>query len=392
MVYIKRDIEKPIKESLLSNKLTLVYGASGIGKTALLNLFAREEGDTFSLISLANAENLTLLKSSFDNIFTIVDSSEKKFIAIDSIHYLDNQKAFMEFLLKDETKNIHFILTSSYNEEPPSFFPTYHLKPLSFYEILRFKKIPVPDDLIAALIDLKTDEKGLYSQAVSQALEEYMFYGGYPAVWSLKTGDSKQKWLQEDGIRFIRSDVYRYGVRNLGKFFELIRLLTERVGSFFTISELAKTLDISSPTVESYIRVLQNAMLISSVKPFAQKYNKEITRTSHFYFMDLGIRNSVLNDFGSIEKRWDRDMYFKNFVYLLLVAKEGEEQINFWRTQTKTEINFIIPVKKIALNISFNGGEVNINKYKVFAKYYSEQKLKFLSYKKNIKGAVSLLK
>lgn len=392
MVYIKRSIENDIKSSLETNKLTLVYGASGIGKTALLNSLSKEIGDIFSVISLANPENLTLIKSAFENIFTILDSNNKKFIAIDSIHYLDNQSEFIAFLKNAKTPDIHFVLTSSYISQALDDLATYYLKPLSFTELLVYKKIPALNNLSSAILNLNNGDKGIYSSDVRKVLDEYMLYGGYPAVWALKSSESKEKWLQEDGIRFIRSDVYRYGVRNMGKFFELIRLLSERVGLFFTISELASMLDISSPTVESYIRVLQNAMLVSSVKPFAGKYSKEITRTSHFYFVDLGIRNSVLNDFGSIEKRWDRDIYFKNFVYLMLAAEEGSCEINFWRTQTKVDIDFVIPAKSFALNTSFNGGEVNVNRYKVFNKYYPDKQLKFLSYKQNIKGAVSLLK
>ena len=61
-----------------------------------------------------------------------------------------------------------------------------------------------------------------------------------------------------------------------------------------------------------------------------------------FYFFDLGIRNVTLGNFDDISERWDRESYFENVVFNFLNTREDVKTLQFWRTQSKQEVDFII--------------------------------------------------
>ena len=59
------------------------------------------------------------------------------------------------------------------------------------------------------------------------------------------------------------------------------------------------------------------------------------------YLFDLGIRNQILNNFTGMDNRSDNGNLFENFVYLELKQNISQENIYFYRTIHKAEIDFI---------------------------------------------------
>jgi predicted AAA+ superfamily ATPase len=60
-------------------------------------------------------------------------------------------------------------------------------------------------------------------------------------------------------------------------------------------------------TIEKYIYVMKKSYCISFVKPFFKKnLRKELSKMPKVYFFDLGLRNSLLNNFESIQERLDK--------------------------------------------------------------------------------------
>jgi predicted AAA+ superfamily ATPase len=87
------------------------------------------------------------------------------------------------------------------------------------------------------------------------------------------------------------------------------------------------------------------------------------------YFLDTGIRNILLDNFDFPEFRMDKGIYWENLVFKLLHDREDLKSINFWRTQDKNEMDFIIN-KTLALEVKFNGDKFFMSRYKQFIKSY----------------------
>jgi predicted AAA+ superfamily ATPase len=97
------------------------------------------------------------------------------------------------------------------------------------------------------------------------------------------------------------------------------------------------------------------------------------------YFYDLGFRNALLKNFDNIKLRVDKWNTLENIYFREFLFKYWLENIKFWRTQNKNEVDFIIEEKK-AYEIKFNKKLIKESKYELFRKNYPEFNLEFLTY------------
>jgi predicted AAA+ superfamily ATPase len=72
------------------------------------------------------------------------------------------------------------------------------------------------------------------------------------------------------------------------------------------MNEIANTFDLSLPTVEKYIYIMQKSFHIAIIRPFYKNIKKELTKMPKIYFYDLGFRNSLLKNFDNINFRIDK--------------------------------------------------------------------------------------
>ena len=93
------------------------------------------------------------------------------------------------------------------------------------------------------------------------------------------------------------------------------------------------------------------------------------------YFSDLGIRNYLVNNFSPIAMRQDKGDLLENYLFNVFKAKYGLENVKFWRTQNKQEVDFIIKKqsqKKYAYEVKFQKKNFSQSKYNFFKKSYPE--------------------
>ena len=74
------------------------------------------------------------------------------------------------------------------------------------------------------------------------------------------------------------------------------------------------------------------------------------------FFLDLGIRNIIVQNFNSLDMRVDSGALFENFIFLeLLKNTETFHTINFYRTRDGAEVDFIIDsmLQKISIEVKY---------------------------------------
>jgi hypothetical protein len=139
----------------------------------------------------------------------------------------------------------------------------------------------------------------------------------------------------------------------LSGFNNLCKILAGQSGNLLEKNEIANTLNMSSKTVNRYLDILQYTFVIILLNPFFNNIRSRLTKTVKIYFYDLGIRNALLNNFNNVEFRRDNGALFENFVYLELLNRYGAENIFFYRSQQKAEVDFIVESKKLALEVKY---------------------------------------
>jgi predicted AAA+ superfamily ATPase len=91
--------------------------------------------------------------------------------------------------------------------------------------------------------------------------------------------------------------------------------------------------------------LLEKVFVIFRVSGFSRNLRKEVSKNSRYYFYDNGVRNSLIQNFNSLNLRNDIGQLWENF---LVVERRKENQaaghhVNsyFWRTYDQKEIDLI---------------------------------------------------
>ena len=393
----KRKLYQKLSEHLKSKEYTIITGARQTGKTTLLKqleLELTQKGNKVFYISLEDPDILLNLNKHPENIFMYLTINQKgrSFLFIDEIQYLDNPSNFLKLLFDKYSESLKIVATGSsafyidtkFTDSLAGRKRLFRLYTLDFDEFVRFKTDN--DTLLVELNEIRKNDKyiSLKRRELSILFNEYLMYGGYPAV-VLANNDEEKKIILNDLVNsYLQKDILEAKVRDRQKFYNLLVLLASQSGSLLNTNELSNTLKLSVTAVENYIHILQKSFHIQLIKPFHKNIRKELTKMPKIYFNDLGFRTTILNTFQSIETRLDKGEVVENYAFIRLREKYNAESIKFWRTTAGNEVDFVIDNHSIAnneaLEIKFNSGSVNKKKYKKFIESYPEFNLQFRSY------------
>ncbi len=212
---------------------------------------------------------------------------------------------------------------------------------------------------------------------------EYLTYGGYPRVALEKDNHEKEKYLEELVNSFLKEDIYESKIEQELKFYHLCSLLASQIGQLINKNELSVTLGLNQRTLEKYLFILQKCFNIDLLPPFYENLKKEITKMSKVYFHDLGLKNKLLNRFHNFIDREDKGQLLENYFYIRLCEIYAKDQIKFWRTADKNEVDFIVTETfgaGKAYEIKFSGRGFRQISYKTFQKAYPGYSLHCIAY------------
>ncbi|MEZ4907825.1 MAG: DUF4143 domain-containing protein [Saprospiraceae bacterium] len=181
---------------------------------------------------------------------------------------------------------------------------------------------------------------------VIQKLESFLIFGMYPETLNLIGRDEKIEYLNELRNSYILKDILEIeNLKYTNKLFDLLRLLSYQIGNDVSLSELSRNLEIAKQTVEKYLNLLEQAFVIVKLPGFSKNLRKEINKTNRYYFVDNGIRNSVINNYNEIGFRDDIGRLWENFIISERIKFQNNNHIYsnnfFWRTYDKKEIDLV---------------------------------------------------
>lgn len=182
------------------------------------------------------------------------------------------------------------------------------------------------------------------------AWKEYITYGGLPLVLNQKTNEGKVNYLNNQQKNVYLNDVIeRNKIKNDKELYELIRIISSSVGSLTNPTKLYNTFvskgsgdSISDKTIYNYLSYLEDAFIIEKSSRYDIKGKKYIETPYKYYFVDIGIRNSLLG-FRQIEE----NHIMENVIYIELKRRGFNVDVGVVETTEKNkhkklEIDFIV--------------------------------------------------
>ena len=394
---VRKFLSKIISE-LGSRELVFLLGTRQVGKTTLSKLIAQESDfrniyffdfedkeyrELFNTVSIKKLEQIFKLEA--------IDIEQKNLIIFDEIQLLDDPSNMLK-LIYDHFPTVKIIATGSSSLEIKAKFSdslagrkrVYKIEPLDFDEFLLFKK----EEKLLRLRKMFKEEKeklSMISIMKSQTprflelLEEYLIYGGYPEVVLLGSREEKIVKLDSIASSYIQKDIKDLAnIENIDGYNKLIKYLSINIGNMINLSSISTAIGLSLPTVKKYINLLQETFIIDELKPFFRNKNKEISKNGKIFFKDIGVRNLQIKNFNTLSYRTDVGELYENYVFNQLDSQEILSSLYMYRTQSKTEIDFVrIKESVVSLYEVKSGSNHKIPKAIIeFEKRYSDEFLK----------------
>lgn len=321
-----------LEDYLKLGKAVILYGPRRVGKTTLLRgMLAR----TSLKYRLDSGENLEVQQVLSSHDFRLIDEYVKGYdlIALDEAQQIPGIGLALKIIVDQypeklviATGSSSFELASQIGEPLVGRKVTLTLYPVAQTELLK----EVRDNRF----DMKQD------------LEKYLLYGGYPEVLTAETTDDKISAISDIVNSYLFKDVLaQNNIKGSDFIFRLVRLLAHQVGSEVSLSELATHTQADVKTVARYIDLLEKTFVIVRLGAYSRNLRREVTRKQKYYFLDNGIRNGVISQFNSLEKRDDIGALWENFVMVERMKKRSYERqygsLYFWRTYDQKEIDLI---------------------------------------------------
>ena len=389
-------MERKYALQLLKNHLhkpqhTLIIGARQIGKTTLVKQLAqqlKQDNETYYFITFEDPSILEAVNQHPENIFNFTQlpsalpDDKRLYLIIDEVQYAKQPSNFLKLLYDKFAPKLKIIATGSsafyidksFKDSLAGRKKIFEFYPLGFDEFLHFKQ---EDELVADWKQMieRPNYQGLNKIKLNTLFDEYLIYGGYPAVVLAQTLPEKQELLHELVSSYMKKDALEAGIKEELKFFELAKILADQVGNLVNHHELANTLKMASTTVENYIYLMQKTFIVQLLTPFYGNVRKELTKMPKVYFTDNGLRNALLNNFNTLNNRADKGALLENYVYNRLRKLHGQSNLHFWRTADGNEVDFVVKQpenKGLAYEVKYNDAQFKPNKYKKFMEAYAD--------------------
>ncbi len=95
-----------------------------------------------------------------------------------------------------------------------------------------------------------------------------------------------------------------------------MKLCAARIGQLLNVNALANECDITVPTANSWLSILETSYVVYLLKPYHKNYNKRLIKSPNLYFYDTGLASSLLglDDVSQLATHYLRGELFENMI------------------------------------------------------------------------------
>jgi predicted AAA+ superfamily ATPase len=268
MTYIARQIEPKIKQMLHSFPSIAVTGPRQSGKSTLLINTLK----SYNYVTLDDP--LTREQAMSDPGF-FLDSAGARAI-IDEIQYAPQLLSYIKIKIdKHRERKGVYVFTGSQ----------------------QFNMIKDLGDTLAGrigLLDLlpfsvNEKKKGARLGNTLDYFVHAALTGSYPELVVDRRVDI-QSWYGAYIQTYLERDIRSiYNIGSLRDFQRFMRLLAGRCAQVLNLSDFAKDLGISVPTIKNWISILEASRIIYLLPPYYNNMGKRVIKAPKLYFLDIGI-------------------------------------------------------------------------------------------------------
>ncbi|MCG2700704.1 MAG: ATP-binding protein [Candidatus Falkowbacteria bacterium] len=298
-MFYPRKIYPDLKKHLKAKQITVITGMRRTGKTTLVKqLLSGIKSKNKLYIDLERMDNRDLFaQKNYDNIINnLADrglkTGQKMYLAIDEIQMLPLIASVLKYLY--DAFDVKFIVTGSssyylknlFSESLAGRKKIFELYSLDFGEYLEFQGVPWQKKQNWK----KKKFNPVEYERVKNYYERYIEFGGFPEVALAASGKERKDLISDILSSYINIDIKALAdFRNEKNIYNLMKLLSVRIGTKLDYSKMSRLSGLSRPTIMNYIDFFEKTYLIKRVSVITKSPDREIVKARKIYFCDNGL-------------------------------------------------------------------------------------------------------
>lgn len=259
--FIPRKIEKVISEQAGYYPIIVITGPRQTGKSTLCK-------HLFGEYAYYNLEDISLRNTIAADPKGFIKECGKLAI-IDEAQHLPDLFSYIQLAVDDDAQR-RFVLTGSNNFTLMQSITQSLAGRAALFTLLPFS-LPEVESYSVSTSTNQLLTNGLYPSVIASRRPPFAYYSNYYSTY-----------IERD-VRQIKT------ISDLSSFQLFIKLLAGRVGSELNYSSLALEVGVTSPTIKSWLSVLQTSYIIYPLRPYYANINKRLTKSPKIYFTDSGL-------------------------------------------------------------------------------------------------------
>lgn len=198
-------------------------------------------------------------------------------------------------------------------------------------------------------INKKSFDLGVPPLTVQQIRDKW-YTGGYPEPVLHYKADAYARWMRNFIDTYVKRDIGelfpRLNKNNYQRFFRIIGKLS---GTILNQSDIARALEIRSPTVKEYLEIAEGTFLWKNLPSFESNVVKSVIKMPKGYLRDTGLLHYLLGIYDAEQLFFDpiSGQSFESFVIEEILAGMEASKVENWqayyyRTKSGSEVDLIL--------------------------------------------------
>lgn len=138
---------------------------------------------------------------------------------------------------------------------------------------------------------------GLMLSEIKQADQDQLWLrGGFPDSFLARNDQASLRWRMNFISTYLERDVPQFGPRIPATGLRLLwTMLAHSQGGQINIAQIGANLGVTAPTAKRYIELLEDLLLIRTLRPWSGNPGKRLVKSPKIYIRDSGLTHALLN-------------------------------------------------------------------------------------------------
>ncbi|OFZ79664.1 MAG: hypothetical protein A2583_14695 [Bdellovibrionales bacterium RIFOXYD1_FULL_53_11] len=203
------------------------------------------------------------------------------------------------------------------------------------------------------------------------SIDDRLIKGGLPPF--IQSEGFLESDIQEWVDSYWAKDIQElFSLEKRSSFQKLMELLFVNSGGIFDATYYARPCEVSRPTIQNYLSVLNATYVMYIIKPFHSHKSSEIVSAPRVYAFDTGFVTKY-NDWNPLRNQ-DRGKLFEHLVLNeILASNQSGNGVHYWRDKRGHEIDFVLKKHKsmvVAIECKWTADAFDPAAFFAFSKYY----------------------